>query len=149
MGMIACLDTNVFISVKNKEIDAPYCERILDAIDDNKIQGVISTIVLAEVLVGFYQNNEIQEAERFLNHAILKYEIIPVNVEISKNAALIRGTMQIKLPDALISATATFAKANFLITNDIPLTKKIKYQIITPQQFMKTYLQVPTKNNAK
>jgi len=145
--MKACLDTNVFISVKNQEPDAFSCERILDAIDDNNIQGVISTIVLTEVLVGFYQNNEIQEADRFLNHAILNYEIIPPNVEISKNAAIIRGTMQIKLPDALISATATFAKADFLITNDIPLTKKIKYQILTPQQFMQTYLQVPLKNN--
>lgn len=149
MGMKACLDTNVFISVKNKEPDAPYCERILDAIDDNKIQGVISTIVLAEVLVGFYQNNETPEADRFLNHAILQYEIIPVNVEISKNAAVIRGTMQIKPPDALISATATFAKADCLITNDIPLTKKIEYQIITPQTFMETYLQVTPKNNAE
>jgi len=147
MGMKACLDTNVFISIKNQEPDALYCEGILDAIDDNKIQGIISTIVLAEVLVGFYQNNEIKEAERFLNHAMLKYEIIPVNVEISKNAAIIRGMMQIKLPDALISATATFAKADILITNDIPLTKKINYQIITPQRFMETYVQITPKNN--
>lgn len=138
--MKVCLDTNVFISVKNKEQDSSYCEQILDAIDDDRIQAAISTIILTEVLVGFYQNNETHEVERFLNHAVSKYEIIPVTIEISKIAALLRGTMQIKLPDALISATATFSNADFLITNNIPLIKKIKYQVINPQKFAETFL---------
>ena len=111
--MKVCLDTNIFISVKNKETDSSYCELILDAIDENQIQAAISTIVLAEVLVGFYQNKEIHEAEQFLNHAISKYQIIPVNVEISNKAALLRGTQQIKLPDALISATATYITVSY------------------------------------
>ncbi|MEM2086994.1 MAG: hypothetical protein QXF06_06260 [Archaeoglobaceae archaeon] len=34
-----CLDTNVFIAVKNREEGYEYCERILDAIDDGLIEA--------------------------------------------------------------------------------------------------------------
>ncbi|MHA1695075.1 MAG: hypothetical protein ACTSXT_04680 [Candidatus Helarchaeota archaeon] len=43
------LDTNIFISVKNKEEDSHFCGVVLDAIDDNKIKGIVSTIIIAEV----------------------------------------------------------------------------------------------------
>ena len=145
--MKVCLDTNIFISVKNEEDNSPFCEKILDAIDDNRLEAVISTIVIAEVLVGFYQNKEDQEAEKFLSQAMSKYEIIPVNIEIAKKAAEIRGKLKIKLPDALISATTIFSKSEILITNDIPLVKKMEYQILSPTIFVEKFLNsVPIKD---
>ncbi|MEM1577022.1 MAG: PIN domain-containing protein [Archaeoglobaceae archaeon] len=62
-----CLDTNVFIEVKNREEGYEYCERILDAIDDGLIEAFVSPIVISEVLVGFYRNKEEFEAKNFMN----------------------------------------------------------------------------------
>lgn len=56
--MKVCIDTSVFIAVKNIEADAHQCEKILDAVDDKEIEGVVSSIVIAETLVGFYMNKE-------------------------------------------------------------------------------------------
>ena len=90
-GMKVNLDTNVFIAIKNKEPDYEYCETIIDSVEDNQIEGVMSIIVLAEVLVGFYQNAENEEADRFSSSAILKYDLIPVNHDLAQKAAQIRA----------------------------------------------------------
>ena len=141
MGMKVCLDTNIFIAVKNKEPNFEFSEKIMDAIEDKQVEGVISTIVLAEVLVGFYQNDEKKEANRFLSSALLNYEIVPLNISNAQNAAKIRAKDKIKLPDAIINATVLETKSNFLISNDISLIKKSKIKILTPQQFYEEYLE--------
>ena len=134
------LDTNIFISVKNKEEDSYFCGVILDAIDENKIKGVVSTIVIAEVLVGFFKNKENYEAERFLNRILANYEIIPVNIEVSRIAAIIKSKTDIRLPDAIVSATTEYSKSDFLISKDLPLIKKVKYIAINPKDFVENYL---------
>lgn len=138
--MKICLDTNIFISIKNKEGDAMFCEIILDAIDEKSITAAVSTIVIAEVLVGFYKNNEIKEADRFLSTAMLKYEIMPVNIEISKKAAEIRGSSKIKLPDALIIASVVISRAEIFVTKNISLEKRNEFQILDPKNFVENYL---------
>lgn len=134
------LDTNVFIAIKNKEENFMYCEKILDAIDENQFKGIISTIVLAEVLVGFYQNNEIEEADRFLSKVILNYSIIPVDTRISQKAAQIRAQYQISLPDAIISASTILSDSEAFITYDKPLLKKLKIQVFSPEEFVGKYI---------
>ena len=69
MGIAVAIDTNVFINVKNKEEPYyPFSKRILDWIDDGRMEGIVSTIVVAEMCSGFYDSDEIKEKEDFLIH---------------------------------------------------------------------------------
>ncbi len=146
--MRVCLDTNVFLSVKNKEDDHEYCEKIINFIESNRIDGVLSTIVLIEVLVGFYQNSENSEADRFSSNAALNFDVIPVNFEIAQKAAQLRAQHNIKLPDAIISASTIISKSEFFITNDKTLLKKLDIKKITPKDYVKNYLEGVTDNKS-
>ena len=142
------LDTNVFLSVKNKEDDHEYCEKIINSIEDKHIAGVLSTIVLIEILIGFYKNSENNEAERFSNSAVLNFDLIPVNFEIAQKAAQIRAQHNIRLPDAIISASTIISKAEFFITNNKTALKKLNIKIITPKNFVKNYLEADKDNKS-
>ena len=142
------LDTNVFVSVKNKDDEHEYCEKIINFIEDKHIDGVLSTIVLIEVLVGFYQNSENEEADRFSSSAVLNFDVIPVNFEIAQKAAQLRAQHNIRLPDAIISASTIISKAEFFITNDKSLLKKLDLKKITPKDFVKNYLEVDMDNKS-
>ncbi|TES94701.1 MAG: type II toxin-antitoxin system VapC family toxin [Promethearchaeota archaeon] len=138
--MKVSLDTNVFIAIKNKEENFTYCENILDAIEENQFKCIISTIVLSEVLVGFYQNNELEEADRFLSKALLNYILMPVDTSISQKAAQIRAQYQIKLPDAIIAASTILSDSEVFITYNKPLLKKLKIQVLSPVEFVEKYM---------
>ena len=142
------LDTNVFVSVKNKDDEHEYCEKIINFIEDKHIDGVLSTIVLIEVLVGFYQNSENEEADRFSSSAVLNFDVIPVNFEIAQKTAQLRAQHNIRLPDAIISASTIISKAEFFITNDKSLLKKLDLKKITPKDFVKNYLEVDMDNKS-
>ena len=142
------LDTNVFLSIKNKEDDHEYCEKIINSIEDKLIDGVLSTIVIIEVLVGFYQNIENDEADSFSSSAVLNFGVIPVNFEIAQKAAQLRAQHNIKLPDAIISASTIISKSEFFITNDKTLLKKLDTKKITPKEFVKNYLESDKDNKS-
>ena len=142
------LDTNVFLSVKNKEADHEYCEKIINSIEDKLIDGVLSTIVIIEVLVSFYQNSENDEVDRFSGSVVLNFGVIPVNFEIAQKAAQLRAQHNIKLPDAIISASTIISKSEFFITNDKTLLKKLDLKKITPKEFVKNYLESDKDNKS-
>ena len=141
MDVKVCLDTNIFIAVKNKEPEFENCKQILDSVENKQIEGVMPTIVIAEVLVGFYQNDEVEEANRFLSNAILNFIIIPLNAEISKESAYLRAQNNLKLPDAIVLASAIFSRSDFLITQDKIILKKLLIQKIAPKEFVKNHLE--------
>ncbi len=141
--MKVCVDTNVFISIMNKEADANACKRIMRAIEQHELAACVSTIVISEMLVGFYQDEEDREADTFIMKLKKNYEIFPVTLEIAQNAALLRAKHKIKLPDALVIASAQGANAEFLLSKDHPLETKDK-MVIKPQDFADKYL--PSKN---
>ena len=136
------LDTNVFIAIKNKEEDFGFCTKILDAIEEKHIEGSVSTIVLTEVLVGFYMKNENTEADRFLNSAILNFDVIPVNIDIAKKAAQIRTQYRINLPDAMITASSINSNSDYFITFNKTMLKKLELQVLSPIEFVKNHLNI-------
>lgn len=134
------LDTNIFIAVKNKESNFEYSKQILDRIEDKTLNAVISTVVFMEVLVGFYQNNEKDEANSFSNKILLNYDLITVDPEIAIEAAKIRAKFGIKLPDAIIAASTLLSECDYFITNDKPLLEKLDIKKITPKKFVEKFL---------
>lgn len=142
MGMKVSLDTNVFLAVKNKEPEFEYSRKIIDAVEGKRLKAVMSTIVLAEVLVGFFQNKEKEKANRFSSKALLNFEILDVNQEIAQEAAKIRAEHHVKLPDAIIAASSIAAKADYFITQDNTLLKRLNIQKIGPKEFVKRVMKV-------
>jgi predicted nucleic acid-binding protein len=138
--MKVCLDTSVFVAVKNTEDDSQQCEKILDAIDNKEIEGAVSSIVIAETLVGFYKNNEEKDAEDFLTHATQSCQISPVDLQVADKAARLRAEQKIKLPDAIIIATAEIVGADCFVTKDDTLRKRSEIQSLSPTEFVRRYL---------
>jgi predicted nucleic acid-binding protein len=135
------IDTNVFLNVKNRE--EPYFEyskNILDSIDDGRNKAFVSTVVIAEISPGYHLTREIQEKEEFLLHLLSSqnYEVVDVSVNIADEAARIRSETGLKLPDAIIAATGTIAKAKYVVTNDTESFKKVfkTIGVRTPKEFI-------------
>ena len=113
------IDTNIFISVINKETDFSYSKRILDWIDEGKLTGLVSTIVLAEICSG-YEMESADERDDFLAYVLgsANYKIIDVTVPLALEAGKLRAKKSLKLPDALIVASALRHSGEFLVSND-------------------------------
>jgi predicted nucleic acid-binding protein len=138
--MKVCIDTSVFIAVKNTEADAHQCEKILDAVDDKEIEGVVSSIVIAETLVGFYMNKEEKEAEDFLTHVAQSWQVSLVGLHVADKAARLRADQKMKLPDAIILASAEIVGAECFVTKDDMLRKGSEIQSLSPTEFVRKYL---------
>lgn len=138
------LDTNVFIAIMNKEPNHIACKKILDQIQTNQIHertsppftAYLSTLVVAEILVGLYKKKELTQIHEFLNSIKLYFQIIPLSLEIANDAAQLRGEFNIKLPDAIISMSYHQAKIDYFITNDIELNRKLSFKVIKPEEFV-------------
>ena len=96
--MKLALDTNIFLNVKNKE--APFYDfskSILAAIDnqDTKYQAIVSIIVITELLIGYYTNNEILEKNQFLSglYSNKKYKILDYNRDLADKSAELRSIL--------------------------------------------------------
>ena len=115
------LDTNIFLNVKNKEKEFyEYSNQILNAVDNHELEAVISIITIAELTVGYYKSNELREKDEFISglYSNQQYNIINLDLKVADKSAEIRNKTRLKLPDAMITASAILEQCNCLITND-------------------------------
>ena len=84
--------------------------------------------------------NENTEADRFLSSAFLNFDIVPVNIDITKKAAQIRTQYRIKLPDAIITASSINSNSDYFITFNKTMLKKLEIQVLSPIEFVKNHL---------
>jgi predicted nucleic acid-binding protein len=146
------VDTNVFLNVKNREEPYyGYSKSILDSVDEGSNKAFVSTVVIAEICSGYYLTREVQEKEEFLLHLVSSqnYEVVDVSIGIADEAARIRSETGLKLPDAIIAATATIARAKYVVTNDIESFKKASkiIDVRTPKEFtIETERRRPSKS---
>ena len=103
--VIAVFDTNIVIDALNglSEADDEYAryERVL-----------ISRITWMEVLVGA-KDDDAQVRDFLEAH----FEIIPLDLEVAEKAIQLRRTHHVRLPDAIIWATAQTNSALFVSRN--------------------------------
>ena len=108
-GIKICIDTNVFLNVINKEDPFhSYSRKILSAVDDGKIEGAVPTLVIAEILTGYFANKRDTEAEEFLSTSSTNenLKIVPLSTEIALTSSKIRASTGLRLPDAVVLGTA-------------------------------------------
>lgn len=104
--MKALFDTNILIDYLAGNISA---SRELEQYEDSKI----SIISKMEVLVGANDNNE-----EIIRGFLSNFKIIDINNEIAEIAIILRKKYKIRLPDAIIWATAKFQNC-LLVTRDV------------------------------
>ncbi len=103
--MIAVFDTNIVIDALNgvAKADAEY----------NRYERVmISRITWMEVLIG-EKNDDTQLRDFRETH----FEIIPLDLAVAENAVQLRRSRHIRLPDAIIWATAQVHEAVLVTRN--------------------------------
>lgn len=115
------LDSSVFIY----ETDAnpkylPVTNPVFTWLAQRDSQAVTSTVTMTELLVQPYRDSDRRRVRRFygLLSTYPNLEWIAPNLEIADMAARMRAAHRMHTPDALLSATAVYAQATGLITND-------------------------------
>lgn len=96
MGKKFLIDTNVLIDFQTQIIPQKGLEYVAKAIDDSFIVSFVSYIEF----LGY--KNVTQAMESFITLA----DVIETNTRVISQTILIRKTHRIKLPDAIIAATA-------------------------------------------
>ncbi|MCI4324689.1 MAG: PIN domain-containing protein [Thermoplasmata archaeon] len=125
-GARVLVDTNVFLAARAPhEPGHAASRRLLDAIDDGNLGALVSVITLAELRAGFTVARRAALWTPFLSHlkSSRSYSIEPVDEEIALAAGELRETTQLRLPDALILATANTRRAEFLATLDLEILR--------------------------
>ncbi|NET38343.1 MAG: type II toxin-antitoxin system VapC family toxin [Cyanothece sp. SIO1E1] len=115
------LDTNIWIHMFEDVGDfSQALTALFNAIDTGTFTAITSELTLAEVLVKPIQNNNTAQQEIYAE-ALTSTDtlsVIPIERSILVQAAQIRGTTKLKLPDAIHVATAISNQCTTLLTND-------------------------------
>lgn len=101
---------------------APLFDGLFHLTEKGEIEIAVSTITVAEVLVGPLQNGKDTLAKRD-EKALHPFQVVPVTTEIAVTAARLRGATGIRLPDAIQAATALEIAAAALVTDDRDFSK--------------------------
>jgi predicted nucleic acid-binding protein len=139
MGLTVSLDTNVFLSLINKEPLSDYSKSILDRIDAGDLSCVVSTVVIAEMCVGYHAAGQVREKDDFLTHleASQSYDVVELSVGVADQAGRIKAETGLRLPDAIVVASAVKGGATCLISNDELLRKAAKFiKVVGTKEFL-------------
>jgi len=139
MGLNVAIDTNVFIDVKNKEPSYSFSKKVLDWIDEGRVKGIVSTVVIAEMCAGYYETKELREKDEFLTHLLSSpnYEVVEVSAGVADEAGRVRAATGLRLPDAMIVASGLKRRGKHLVSNDVSLRKANEFiNVLTPKEFV-------------
>lgn len=120
-GRKTYLDVNVFIYALEGLPEVSHAlAALFKAIDSTAIQTVTSELALAEALIKPIQNKNIQHQACY-EMAIRSrrgLQVVPVLRTILLEAARLRGTTGLRLPDAIHLPTALSSGCEVFLTND-------------------------------
>jgi len=130
MGVTAVLDTNIFLNVKNQE--GPYLEPsrwVLDAVDDGRIQAVVSVVSIAEICSGYYSAEDEGGKQEFITHLVSSkgFTIVELDLKLADTAGMIRAETGLRLPDAIIVASGLAKGASYIVTHDEEFKRAERY----------------------
>jgi predicted nucleic acid-binding protein len=124
---LVAVDTCVFIYLMERNPRYfDLANAVFESIESRKPSAVTSTVVLAEILVQPYKNENLAQAEAFygLLTTLPNLEWVPPSLHIANLAAALRASYRMQTPDALIAATAVLHRASAFLTND-PIFRRI------------------------
>lgn len=120
------IDTNVFLSARDaSEPGHAAARKLLETVDDGKVRAIVSVVTIAELRAGFEAAQVPALWTPFLSHlrASPSCTIEPADEAIALTAGELRSDTGLRLPDALILATALRRGADCVATEDQPLLR--------------------------
>jgi len=140
METTVVLDTNIFLDVKNREESFFLSSKqILDAVDEGKIQAIVSVVSMAELCAGYYSAGDERGKQELLAHLLStkSYSIVELDVKLSDSAGRIRAETGLRLPDAIIVASGIDRGATYIVTHDEEFKKGTRYlESVTSQEMI-------------
>ena len=120
-GAVLTIDTApVIYYLEDHPVYAERFAPVFDAITAGRIQAVVSSVTLAEVLSGpLTAGKEVLAAQyREVLCRSPGWQMHPVDEEIAVTAARVRVRHKLRLPDAIQVATAIITRSHALVTHD-------------------------------
>lgn len=90
---------------------------LFEAAERGQIQLALSTVTLAEVLIGPFKAGQTALAKRY-ETALGAYQVVPLSAAVASLAAQLRVQYRLKLPDAVQLPSALQIGAAALVTHD-------------------------------
>lgn len=132
-GRSIYLDTNVFIYALEGYADyAADLTALFESVDRGERKAVTSELTLAEVLVKPFMDQS-HERQRAYEQAIQSSEALtvrPVSRDVLIEAARLRATIGLRLPDAIHLAMARLAGCETFLTNDRDLQMRAIPEVV-------------------
>jgi predicted nucleic acid-binding protein len=138
-GDYVYLDSNVFIyAVEGFEKYAALCSIILDSIEEMRTHAITSELTLAEVLVLPLKEGNGTAVAKYEGLIKSQYDLklIPISRDILREAARLRASTGIKIPDAIHVATALAHGAEFIFTADRGLRAPAPLRVVTLDELL-------------
>ncbi|MEX0978441.1 MAG: type II toxin-antitoxin system VapC family toxin [Pirellulales bacterium] len=110
-------------------------QAFFEALDGGEFQAITSILTLTEVLIHPLRANDSKLAARY-RETLLDAEnlsVFAMTEDIAEEAARVRATTNLRVPDAIQWATATRRGATFFLTNDRKLSKLSGIAVINLQ----------------
>ena len=120
------LDTSVLIShLSDTEPYSELTEAAFGAIAAGSPTALLSTISITELLVKPYIDGRADQVEAFdrFVQSLPNTRVVPPAYDIAREAARLRAGYGLRVPDALLLATALREDANAFLTNDTRLRR--------------------------
>ena len=99
---------------------SPLTRVVLEAIESGQMEGLITTIALAELLTRPAQANDrraMHDYELYLTH-FPHLRLVPLDVDLARETACVRAETRLRTPDAVHVAAARLYQADAIVTND-------------------------------
>lgn len=120
-GNSVYLDTNIWIyALEGFPAFAQELATLFQAIDQGQLAAVTSELSLSEVLVKPIQNGNTAQQDIYKQaiSSTSTLQVVPVQRDVLIEAATLRATVNLKLPDAIHAATAISTQCSTFLTND-------------------------------
>lgn len=121
----------------------PLTQVMLNAVEKGEVEGLTSTITLAEVLTRPAQVGDRQamrDYELYLTH-FPHLCIVPLDVALAQEAAMVRANTGLRMPDAIQIAAALAHGADTVVGNDLAWRNKVgDLRLLLLDDYLKDHL---------
>lgn len=95
-----------------------------------RAEFAVTTMTIAEVLAGPFKNRDDTRAQRY--RAVLEsWRVVELTADLAEGAARLRGSLNLKLPDAIQVASALAINADALVTHDRDFSRVSALRVIS------------------
>jgi predicted nucleic acid-binding protein len=136
--MKVLVDTGIFVNFLNDEPKAEFSGKLLEQIQNKKIEGLISTITIAEIFSLYYKISEKKtvRAKIYIESIVENKNIIPTFKLIAELAGKIKSSYKVSLGDSIVIATAVLTGCDYLISLDPEIKKIDLIEVKEPKELL-------------